>query len=70
MLAALTLFLVGVVLACLGLISLYIGHIHAEVKNRPLYVVRNDLRGSKAGKSDRRSDVAEGADLTFAQETA
>lgn len=45
MLAALTLFLVGVILACLGLISLYIGHIHAEVKNRPLYVVRNDYRG-------------------------
>lgn len=39
-LAVLTLFLVGVVLACLGLISLYIAHIHAEVINRPLYVIR------------------------------
>ncbi|MGF7229548.1 MAG: glycosyltransferase family 2 protein [Candidatus Saccharibacteria bacterium] len=39
-LAILTLFLVGVVLACLGLISLYIAHIHTEVVNRPLYVVR------------------------------
>lgn len=42
MLAVMTLFLVGVVLTCLGLISLYIGHIHAEVKHRPLYVVRGD----------------------------
>lgn len=40
MLAVLILFLVGVVLACLGLISLYIARIHAEVINRPLYVVR------------------------------
>lgn len=39
-LAVLILFLVGVVLACLGLISLYIAHIHAEVINRPLYIVR------------------------------
>lgn len=40
MLATLILFLVGVVLACLGLIALYIAHIHAEVINRPLYIVR------------------------------
>jgi hypothetical protein len=40
MLAILILFLVGVILACLGLISLYIANIHAEVTNRPLYVVR------------------------------
>jgi len=37
-------FLVGVVLACLGLISLYIANIHAEVVNRPLYVVRERPR--------------------------
>ncbi|HSW65580.1 MAG TPA: glycosyltransferase family 2 protein [Bacillota bacterium] len=40
MLAIMTLFLVGVMLACLGLVSLYIANIHAEVTNRPLYVVR------------------------------
>lgn len=39
-LAILLLALVGVVLACLGLISLYIAHIHTEVIDRPLYVVR------------------------------
>ena len=42
MLAMLILFLIGMVLACLGLISLYIAHIHAEVTNRPLYVTRED----------------------------
>ncbi len=40
MLAILLVILVGVVLACLGLMSLYIANIHAEVNNRPLYVVR------------------------------
>jgi dolichol-phosphate mannosyltransferase len=39
-LAIALLFLVGLVLACLGLISLYIGQIHAEVINRPLYILR------------------------------
>ncbi len=39
-LAVMLLFLVGVVLACLGLISLYIAHIHSEVIDRPLYIVR------------------------------
>jgi glycosyltransferase involved in cell wall biosynthesis len=40
MLAILTLFLVGIILACMGLISLYIAHIHDEVTNRPLYITR------------------------------
>lgn len=40
MLAILLVILVGLMLACLGLISLYIANIHAEVTNRPLYVVR------------------------------
>lgn len=33
-------FLVGLVLSCLGLIALYIGNIHTEIANRPLYVLR------------------------------
>lgn len=41
MLAVLILFLVGVLLSCLGLVALYIGTIHNEVTNKPLYVVRN-----------------------------
>lgn len=44
MLAVLILFLVGMMLACLGLMSLYIAHIHAEVTNRPLYIVRPEER--------------------------
>lgn len=43
LLAMTVLLLVGIVLACLGLISMYIGHIHAEVSNRPLYVVRRNV---------------------------
>jgi glycosyltransferase involved in cell wall biosynthesis len=42
-LAMLVLILIGVVLGCLGLMSLYIAHIHAEVTNRPLYVVRRQV---------------------------
>lgn len=40
MLAVFNLFLIGVVLTCLGLIALYIANIHAEVMNRPIYVIR------------------------------
>ena len=36
-------FLIGIVLICLGLIALYIGNIHKEVANRPLYIVRDRL---------------------------
>ncbi|HEV7454282.1 MAG TPA: glycosyltransferase family 2 protein [Candidatus Saccharimonadales bacterium] len=43
MLAILLVMMVGLVLACLGLISLYIASIHAEVTNRPLYVVRRHI---------------------------
>ncbi len=39
-LAVILLFLVGIILICLGLIALYIGSIHKDVSNRPLYVVR------------------------------
>ncbi|MCX6744433.1 MAG: glycosyltransferase family 2 protein [Candidatus Parcubacteria bacterium] len=39
-LAVITLFLVGIILSCLGLIALYIAHIHCEVINRPIYVIR------------------------------
>jgi polyisoprenyl-phosphate glycosyltransferase len=45
MLGLMILFLVGVVLACLGLIALYIAHIHDEVVNRPLYVIRQQVDG-------------------------
>ncbi len=43
-LAIVLLFLVGVVLASLGLVALYIAHIHTEVINRPLYILRPDVQ--------------------------
>lgn len=36
-------FLIGVVLMAIGLVALYIGTIHTEVINRPLYIVRERL---------------------------
>lgn len=50
MLAIMIVFLVGVMLACLGLISLYIANIHAEVINRPLYIVRERSARRRAVK--------------------
>jgi len=40
MLAVFNLFLIGIVLICLGLIALYIVNIHLEVTNRPIYIIR------------------------------
>jgi dolichol-phosphate mannosyltransferase len=39
-LAVLILFLVGIILCCLGFIALYIANIHNEVTNRPLYIIK------------------------------
>lgn len=39
-LAVVILFLIGIVLICLGFIALYIANIHAEVTNRPMYIIR------------------------------
>jgi dolichol-phosphate mannosyltransferase len=39
-LAIIILFLVGIILICLGLIALYIASIHDEVSRRPLYITR------------------------------
>jgi dolichol-phosphate mannosyltransferase len=41
-LAVLILFLIGIVLICLGFIALYIANIHAEVGNRPMYIIRKN----------------------------
>jgi polyisoprenyl-phosphate glycosyltransferase len=40
-LGVIILFLVGLILLCLGLVALYIGNIHTEVTNRPIYVIRD-----------------------------
>jgi len=36
-------FLIGIVLMAIGLVALYIGTIHTEVTNRPLYVIREKI---------------------------
>lgn len=36
-------FLIGIVLMALGLVALYVGIIHTEVINRPLYILREKL---------------------------
>jgi len=36
-------FLIGIVLICIGLVALYVGIIHTEVINRPLYIVREKI---------------------------
>lgn len=41
MLAIVILFLVGVILSCLGLIALYIANIHTEILKRPIYIIKN-----------------------------
>lgn len=40
-------FLIGIVLMSIGLVALYIGTIHTEVVNRPLYLVRERLNFQK-----------------------
>jgi glycosyltransferase involved in cell wall biosynthesis len=42
--AVMLLFLVGIILVCLGLISLYIADIYGEVVNRPLYVEKRRMK--------------------------
>ena len=42
----------GIVLSCIGLVALYIGHIHTEVIGRPLYIIRKRVGLPKGnGKS-------------------
>lgn len=41
-LGILNMFLVGIVLSCLGFVALYIGNIHTEVLGRPLFVIRQE----------------------------
>jgi glycosyltransferase involved in cell wall biosynthesis len=80
-LAVILLFLVGLILASLGLMALYIANIHTEVMNRPLYVARPErshrVRGvvpavdpvPAAPVSDRRALGTE-ADLRRPQSSA
>ncbi len=40
-LAVILMFLIGIVLICLGLLAFYIGHIYHESQGRPMYIARN-----------------------------
>lgn len=46
MLAIIILFLIGIVLVCLGILSVYISHIHGQSQQRPLYIIdaENSIR--------------------------
>jgi dolichol-phosphate mannosyltransferase len=44
--------LIGVVLMAIGLVALYIGTIHTEVVNRPLYIVRERLNFDKENRQN------------------
>jgi len=50
-LAVILLFMVGIILACLGLVALYIAHIHAEVVDRPLYIMRREYNAQTNAES-------------------
>lgn len=47
-------FFIGIVLMALGMIALYIGYIHTEVTNRPLFIVRKRLNIKKDKKIDQK----------------
>jgi polyisoprenyl-phosphate glycosyltransferase len=42
--------LMGIVLTALGIVSIYVARIYAEVVRRPLYVVRQEYRGTVPGE--------------------
>jgi dolichol-phosphate mannosyltransferase len=44
-------FLIGIVLVAIGLVALYIGTIHTEVVNRPLYLIRERLNLQDSNKN-------------------
>lgn len=49
-------FLIGVVLMAIGLVALYIGNIHTEVINRPLYIIRDRINLDKEIKPGPEGD--------------
>jgi dolichol-phosphate mannosyltransferase len=51
-------FFMGVVLISIGLVALYIGNIHTEVINRPLYLIREKLGGDPSISPGDRAEAA------------
>ena len=42
-LAMLIIFLVGVIITCIGFIGIYIEHIHTEILNRPIFAIKRTI---------------------------
>lgn len=53
-------FLMGIVLMAIGLVALYVGTIHIEVINRPLYIVRERVSAAVLSQSDMGGDITGG----------
>jgi dolichol-phosphate mannosyltransferase len=51
-------FFMGIVLISIGLVALYIGNIHTEVINRPLYLIREKLGGDPSISPGDRAEAA------------
>lgn len=54
MLAVILLFLIGIVLGALGLMSLYVARIYDEVMGRPLYIVRREINETDSSDNDKK----------------
>lgn len=50
-------FLIGIVLMAIGLVALYIGTIHTEVINRPLYIIREHLNSEDKTKDSKKNHL-------------
>ena len=48
-------FLVGIVLSGLGMLALYIGHIHTEVVGRPLYIIQKRVGNNHSPRKNKPS---------------
>jgi putative glycosyltransferase len=55
----------GLILFCLGIVGIYLGKVHAEVKRRPLTVVRRvyQAQGSECGATGMDATASPGGEV-------